>query len=405
MGFAIIPLVLAIFVGVVVVARRYMQKIAAAWGEAGQVLGLEYKQQRIGRPRLSGKIMGLTVEVDIRVQGTGKSQHTYTRYRVWYPQAGFEFSLSRQTRVSRITMFFGSQDVELGDATFDDTFVVKTDSPDRLSRLLQPALRGVLMRTAAAYPGARFDHDHVFFEKQGLQASGGVIVSVLRRLVDAALALSGKHAGAAGAAITDARQRGQLTETAARIRDAAREKADTLDEELLELDTLATAGDQGAARDRLNNLEKRVPADPDVIGWRRRLDEPKVSARSRSEESLGAADVAEDVFAGNALSFESKELFDEKYRGAVVRWTGRVKSADQTPPSSDPAAQIGVRVLLSVAAIDHDLYGNTDIDAVFVIPTDTAAGLDRGDEVTFTGTLDRVDALVRNILLTSVKIA
>ena len=65
--------------------------------------------RRIGRPRLSGKIMGLTVEVDIRVQGTGKSQHTYTRYRVWYPQAGFEFSVSRQTRVSRITMFFGSQ--------------------------------------------------------------------------------------------------------------------------------------------------------------------------------------------------------------------------------------------------------------------------------------------------------
>ena len=58
------------------------------------------------------------------------------------------------------------------------------------------------------------------------------------------------------------------------------------------------------------------------------------------------------------------------------------------------------KLIVTVAAITHDLYGNTEVDAVIGLPPNAAATVGRGDDVTITGTLARVDPLVRNIFLT-----
>ena len=389
--------VAAVILMVVVGASRYAKTVATEWGAAAATLGLDYDQQRFSRPRLTGTIRGMRVQVDVRVQRSGKSQQSFTRYRVFPPSPGFQFKLTRQTGFSRITKLFGAQDVETGDRAFDDAFVVKSSDPNRLQDLLDVGIMNMLVRTSAAYPGVVFENDLVIYERSGLETKRDVIVSAVRRLVDTATALSGGGMSRSRREAIEARQRGELAELAAKMKEAAHERARTLDEELLELDTLATAGEREAARERVRRLEEQVPADPEVVGWKRRLDAAPAGAAAVS--GVEAAELAEEMFAENALSFESKQIFDERYRGASVRWTGSVKTVDRVHSDGDLGNEGDAKLVATVATIEHDLYGNTDIDAVVGLPPGAGANLRRGAEVTFSGTLVGVDPLVRNIFV------
>lgn len=393
--------VLVAIVGVALAGFRYMKRLVAAWIEAAMRLGLEFEQISPGKPRMGGTIDEHRVRVDVIVKGSGKSRHTYTRYRVWYPSPDFEFRLTRQTALSRVTRFFGAQDVEVGAPGFDQSFVIKTDADSELRAFLHLGIQSTLLRTAAAYPGVVFENDRVTYEIQRLSSSADTIVSIVRRLVDAASALSGRRPRQR-ALVVAARARGELIQIAEKIRLETTKREKALDEELVELDTLATAGDRAAARERLDKLEATVPADPEVVGWRRRLDQPTVGRRSGSGPDAEA--LAEDIFSGNALSFESKAAFDDKYRGLEVRWSGSVKSVGRIPPKSEIGDEGGESLVVTVARIEHDLYGNTDIDAVVGIQPGSGFGFRRGDEVTFAGTLVRVDPLVRTVFVADARL-
>lgn len=401
LGTVAFPFVFFVILVVIIVAvaggRRYLSNVAAAWSAAAATLGLAFDRPRFGRSRISGEFDDMDVAVDVRVRRSGDSSQTFTRYRIGFPSPGFDFRLTRQTGLSRITQLFGAQDVEVGDASFDDAFVVKTDDEGRLLTLLDGGVRGALLRAAAAYPGVVFEHHQVLYERRGLETSQEVIVSTVRRLADAAAAIRGHRSFTRGTEIVSARERGDLSTLADDLGEED-DPARTLDERLLELDTLATAGHRERARRRVRSLEREIPADPELSGWRDRLEAPGEDVTPAGSEPEARA-FAEEVFSGNALSFESQRTFEEKYRGSSVRWRARVKSVDPIRRHSDLGAEGGTKLVATVATIDHDLYGNTDIDAVVALPAGAGAGLDRSREVTIAGTLTRIDPLVRNVFL------
>lgn len=383
---------------VIVGGRRYLQRIAAGWTHAARELGLRYETRGFGRPRLSGVIESMSVEVDVQTRKSGDSNQSYTRYRVDFPSQGVEFRLTRQTGLSRITKFFGAKDVEVGDAAFDAAFVVKTENREGLRGLLEPGLRGLLVRNAAAYPGIEFRDHGVLYESPRLEPSRDVIVSTVRRLVDTAAALSGTRLHRRSAEVVAARERGELHEAARGLPETEARRG-TLDERIVEMDTLATAGRREAARRRLEELEKEVPADPDVTGWKQRLEQPAKAPAAPAGPGPDARTFAEAVFSGSALSFESTRIFDEDYRGVPIRWRARVKSVDSIRRDSELGPEGAVKLVATIATIDHDLYGNTDIDAVVGLPPGTGGGLERGRKVTISGTMTRVDPLVRNVFI------
>ena len=57
------------------------------------------------------------------------------------------------------------------------------------------------------------------------------------------------------------------------------------------------------------------------------------------------------------------------------------------------------KALIGIAKISNDLYGNTEVDAVVAFPPEISDELKRGDEVTFTGRLHKVDGFTRNIFV------
>ena len=70
---------------------------------------------------------------------TGKttSSTTYTRMRApFVNKDGLYFKIYRQGVFSSIGKFFGMQDIEIGDPFFDDQFVIKGNSTDKIGLLL-----------------------------------------------------------------------------------------------------------------------------------------------------------------------------------------------------------------------------------------------------------------------------
>ena len=128
--FILAAIVLALGVGMV--GRARMRVTRQRWTGAADLLG--FAEVRSGfRPRISGSEGQVRTTVDVYSKSSGESQSTYTRYRIEFHSIGLGLRLSRQTGWRGVLRVFGAQDIEVGNATFDANFVIKSRSTERKS--------------------------------------------------------------------------------------------------------------------------------------------------------------------------------------------------------------------------------------------------------------------------------
>jgi hypothetical protein len=86
------------------------------------------------------------ITLDKYVVSTGKSHISYTRLRApFVSHGGLRFLVYRKGVFSGLGKLLGMQDIEIGDARFDEAFIVKGNNEGTVRRLLaDPALRGLL---------------------------------------------------------------------------------------------------------------------------------------------------------------------------------------------------------------------------------------------------------------------
>ena len=78
-----------------------------------------------------------TLTLDTYAVSTGKVTIVYTRMRAPFVNpGGFRFTVYRKSCFSGIAKFFGMQDIEIGNAPFDDGFVIKATHESRVRELL-----------------------------------------------------------------------------------------------------------------------------------------------------------------------------------------------------------------------------------------------------------------------------
>jgi hypothetical protein len=78
-----------------------------------------------------------TVTLDTYAVSNGKTVVVFTRMRAPYVNPeGFRFTVYRRSVFSGVGKWFGMQDVEIGDAEFDDDFIVKATDESRVRQLL-----------------------------------------------------------------------------------------------------------------------------------------------------------------------------------------------------------------------------------------------------------------------------
>ena len=92
--------------------------------------------------------------LDTYTDGYGQNVTTYTRMRApFVNKDGLYFKIYREEFFSSIGKFFGMQDIEIGDPFFDDQFVIKGNSPEKIRLVLADARIKELIKQQ---PGIRF---------------------------------------------------------------------------------------------------------------------------------------------------------------------------------------------------------------------------------------------------------
>jgi len=107
------------------------------WSQLSYEIGAEYEESglfKTGKVILSHREWEITL--DTYAVHTGKSTIVYTRMRAPYVNHdGFRFNIYRRNIFSGIGKIFGMKDIEVGDAFFDDQFIIQGE-PEHLVRSL-----------------------------------------------------------------------------------------------------------------------------------------------------------------------------------------------------------------------------------------------------------------------------
>jgi hypothetical protein len=147
-------LVVFAVVGLLVVLIRYSAKQAklqqAIWEEAARRVGGTYFP--VSGPwynrkfaYLQATLDGIPLTLDSYVVSNGKSSTTYTRVQAVAPNAErVVLQLGKEGFFSSVAKSLGAQDIEVGDAPFDKTFVVKSNDEELAKAWLHKDARALL---------------------------------------------------------------------------------------------------------------------------------------------------------------------------------------------------------------------------------------------------------------------
>ncbi|MCP3973671.1 MAG: tetratricopeptide repeat protein [bacterium] len=397
MAFLLFPFIIMIGVLVFIVSSKRMKAIHAAWDRAAAELRLSAGGGGFSAPTLNGQMGGLRVAVNVYSTG-GKNKTYWTRYRATFPTKNTALHLKRQTGLSRVTKFFGARDVEIGDVTFDDAFMIQADSDARAMQYLTLPRRTLLLKLFSLYRGVELTPDRLEITIRGYEDKTADLVTTTRRMVSAARLLAGMVDEPPVERSLRQRAQGDMSAAAAELREFE-PTPDDLDVSLLEAEVLAGSGEFEAAQPILVELAEKLPADEEVAGLQRAIERMTPDEPAPDKRSVDMQEILDDLFVSNRLSFETTEIFDEHYLGRNVTWRGQVKSMRDFRSDLDFGDGPGTKLVVAIAEVEHDLYGVSEVDAIVALPADSASHLSRGDRVTFTGRLLKADSMMRNIYI------
>ncbi|GMQ85011.1 MAG: hypothetical protein BMS9Abin07_0576 [Acidimicrobiia bacterium] len=341
-----------IAVVVMLATRAQTRAIRERWVQAAEQLGFTMMGTAYRGLSMSGSEGALQAKVDVYSKSSGTSSSTYTRYRVEFPPLGLGLGLSRQAGWQGLVRALGGQDVEIDDATFDERFVVKADSPELARRFFTPGRVGALNTLFDRHPGFILSNDELRFETRGMAKEPERIVSTVNNLMTAARTL--QPAESLGTV--------EPTESATR------------DEELQRVfETIAEYAEEEAPKEPARDVEgaPAPAADTDALL------------------------VASRLFGENQLDFEVKRIFNDEFHGRSVDWSGTVKRQAGLMATHAFEADNRTALVVEVASLEDELYGRTAIDAIVAFPNDAAP--QPGETVRFTGRLIKVDGVSKDL--------
>ena len=131
--------------------------------------------------------------------------------------------------------------------------------------------------------------------------------------------------------------------------------------------------------------------------------EPDVPERPEDEDSVDLATICEDLFGPESRSFDGARIFEEKYAGRPVHWSGTLQRVDSFYRDMVFGDGPGARANLLVYEVQQGPYGGREVQAVVRLPegADDPLRSRRGERIAFAGVLVRCDSFMRNLFVDS----
>jgi hypothetical protein len=170
-GLLIVPLFLIFFIGIIALSIYSHKKAKERWMQFARTYGLTYNPPGMGsQSHMSGWFDGIYVHIGTITRGSGKNRHTYTQFQAMLASGIMPYGLQvyQETMFSKVGVFFGGQDVQVGDAQLDATFIFKCNSPAAVTALVTlPEIRAALLEIVARQPSFVLEANRVFIERTG----------------------------------------------------------------------------------------------------------------------------------------------------------------------------------------------------------------------------------------------
>jgi hypothetical protein len=418
----IFGVIAAVIAGIsITVAKHQMNQMNASWNSAAETLGFSFGSgsMRSG-PTISGTVDDRPAEVHSYTKSSGKNSNRYTRYTVEFPAIGVGLRLSRQAGIGQFLKILGTQDIVIGDPTFDEAFIVKSTDPQAVRTALTPGRTMALNQLLAVHPEVVVEDDRIVIDRRGSVRDGAVIVSTLRRIASVANVLADTAASAEMTSLIERRLEGTLPSDY----EPGLELPRGIDARIATGEALAAFGVADVAQKIFEALAVELPADRDVVGWSEQVgresvepapivepppepsaiqtpaDRPPTIVEPPTDDgSSDAFAIATALFGENRLSFETAALFDERYAGRRVEWTGKLRKATAVDHYRVLGDGPFTKAVIDIALLENDLFGNTVVTAIAAFPPGTIDSIQPGEEITFSGELVGIDGLVRNLFV------
>lgn len=127
-GLGVFSLFVLFFALIIFLATRGRRKFRKTLENLASNLGCSYRKGGwLSSPHVEGEYKGRRILVDTFTQDSGEDNSTtYTRVRVWHKGSlSGDISVYREGLLSKVGKVLGVQDIQLGNPTFDQEFVVK----------------------------------------------------------------------------------------------------------------------------------------------------------------------------------------------------------------------------------------------------------------------------------------
>lgn len=356
----------AVAAAVSMASRAQVRKARAAWAAAADELGFAMVEGGHQGLAMAGTREELPVRIDVERRSSGDNAEVVTRYRVELPPLGVDLDLRKKTGWHGVLQLLGARDVEIDHEEFDTWFKLSTTNEARARRYLNERRVAALLHLSGQYRNVTLADGELRLESKGVTADPHRIVATANALIDAASVLVVPESEAPYVLLGDRVPEGS-------------ERVEVLEEIHRAID------DHVGGR-----VEAPVDAEPPQV-----FEPPKPSGPA--PHSPDADRVAIDLFGERRLGFESEQRFDERYRDTTVTWTGTV----QREGGYSAARMLGEEhtlVEVNVSTLEDDLYGTSSVDAVVALASGTPMP-ERGDTITFTGTLVGIDALTKDLFV------
>ena len=450
----IIALILAI---VIPLAIAHGKKTNQAWADAARTLGLSYRPGGfLQSRRIEGNLKELRVVVDTFTRSSGKNSTTYTRYRVNFPRSlSLGLQLQREGMLSSVSKFFGAQDIQVGDASFDNSMLIKGRNAVAIREFLTPARRMRIQHFIAGRREAVIDDVSIRYTKVGIVSKSPAIVASIQSMSRLAWHLIGERDQDSRLQQAMQLQNEGDPEAALRViersvQEASPAKGGTdsepveaflvnpVEEKRMQGELFYLSGDRKQAHHAFQEVQRDDPDDEEVADWLELTsDEPSQSVETASDENVVVAEAAptaatsadkgqgesddraevhepvdptkpiersqfcDELFGDDVRSFDVNSRFERRYQGRTVQWSGELKKLERNYSSFIFEQSGGTKATFKIDERPSPYYGTHDVLAIVHLSEAEGEQLkDRvGQTIGFTGELVKADGLMRNVYL------
>jgi len=369
MGFEVLIILGVIAAIAIGVTKSRNRQINRSWNSVARMLDLSRKDAAFGSaPQLSGFVEGHDLTVDIDKKRVGKNRSAWTRFRLGMQPLELGLMLKSEGFLDGVRKAFGAQDIQVGNAAFDEAVLVVGNDEAVMREYLTPERRRTILRFLSSYKGAVITDDEISFSSRGYLRDASQITGTIESMLLVAQS---------------------LTEVRDDAEPAGLEPRRPPPERLREPDT----GPEKLISEEAAIAEADTPTDSEI------------AAVSAPADSPAIAEFCEAVFAPGTLSFDTTKTFKKGFEGKRVVWSGTLESATPYTVDFDFGSTGGVRAVLKIDTKESGPTGIRDVKAVIGLPVATE-GLDGriGQRMAFAGTLHKVEGFARKVFLADAEV-